>query len=246
MKGVLFLSLVIVMVSCQFQNREKLTENNPGAVEENSEVRLILDGKLEQRRQEFMDYLIMAEKNIKRFSEENSWLELAGESVFDSVMIFDDKQKFNITLLKVAKADTTMELPDSYCAALENRTLMAVTPEFYAKVYPQGIEENSYAKLLTHEIAHRLHVRILQGNEEAMGPVWFYEGFALFAADQFVHSVVKLDKKEMLELMTNPERGNYEKYNFIFRYFANKLSLHELISKAKDENFNAWLISQID
>jgi hypothetical protein len=244
MRRILIPFIIVMMVSCNFQSQEKTKKLQTNNIEKT--IPLILSLSLEQRRAEFQSYLDEALKNIRNFAAKHNWQDLTKESFFDSVMIFDDKQKFNITLLKVAEADTTMELPDSYCAALENRILMAVTPEFYEKVYPQGIEENSYAKLFTHEIAHRLHVRILHGNEDAMGPVWFYEGFALFAADQFVHSQVKLDKKEMVELMTNPERGSYEKYNFIFRYFANQLSLHDLIGRAKDKDFNEWLISQIE
>lgn len=246
MKSILSLSFLLIMVSCKFQSREINPENDHEMDVVKDKIKLILDGRLELRKLEFMAYLVLAEKNIKRFSDENGWPDLTGESFYDSVMIFDDKQKFDFALLKIAGADTTMELPDSYCAALENRTLLAVTPEIYSKVYPQGIEDNSYAKLLTHEIAHRLHVRILQGNEDAMGPVWFYEGFALYAADQFVRSGVKLDKNEMVELMTDPERGSYGKYNYIFRYFTKKVSLHELIVKAKDEHFNEWLIAKID
>ena len=32
-----------------------------------------------------------------------------------------------------------------------------------------GDEENAFEKLLAHEMAHRLHIRILNGNENAMG-----------------------------------------------------------------------------
>ena len=50
----------------------------------------------------------------------------------------------------------------------------------------------------------------------------------------------------MFELMKNPERGSYEKYNYIFRYFAKRIALSELIAKAKDDDFNDWLILKID
>ena len=135
-----------------------------------------------------------------------------------------------------------MELPETYCGALEKRTLLVVSPEYYSKVYPEGIETNSYEKLLTHEIAHRLHIKILKGDEEAMGPIWFYEGFAMFVADQFSKSEVKLSKEEMIEIMNNPDRGSYSNYCYIFRYFVNKVPLKEMIFKAKNVNFNEELI----
>jgi hypothetical protein len=46
--------------------------------------------------------------------------------------------------------------------------------------------------------------------------------------------------------MNDPERGSYEKYSYIFRYFAKKVEIQELILKAKDNNFNDWVISKID
>jgi hypothetical protein len=233
-------------VSCNFQSQEyskKVQENKP---EPDKAMPLILSGNLEERNSEFKEYLKAAEANIRNFAVKNGWQDLTKESFFDSVMIFDNKNDFNIALLKLAEADTNMQLPETYCAALEKRTLIAVSPELYAEVYPEGIEKDSYTKLLTHEIAHRLHIRILQGNEEAMGPVWFYEGFALYAADQFDQLNLELDGMEIAELMGDPERGSYEKYSFIFRYFAKKVELKELILKAKEDNFNDWLISKID
>ncbi len=164
----------------------------------------------------------------------------------DSVMIFEDKNIFNKTILKLVDADTSMKLPDTFCAALENRTLVSVSPEFYTKAYPEGIEDQSFEKLLTHEIAHRLHIRILNGDEEAMGPIWFYEGFAIYVANQFAESNIVLNREEMIQIMKEPERGSYLKYNYIFRYFVTKMSLKELILKAKNENFNEELILMLN
>ncbi len=232
------------MISCNYQRRENYNEKH-----EDQNVKttlLILTGNLKERRPEFQSFLEGAINNIKNFAKKNGWQDLTIESFFDSAMIFDSKKEFNIALLKLAEADTSIELPQTYCAALEKRTLVAVSPEFYAQVYPEGIEKDSYEQLLTHEIADRLHIRILNGNEEAMGPVWFYEGFALFSADQFKKSEVILDKNEMIELMKDPDRGSYEKYNYIFRYFAERIAKAELIEKAKDNSFNDWLISRID
>jgi len=214
-------------------------------IKETLSIRLILPESLEDRRHEFQNYIYAARKTIKSFSRKYCWRELTIDEFMDSVIIFDDKKKFNTALLKIAGADTSIILPDTYCAALEKRTLISVSPEFYSKVYPEGIEERSFEKLLTHEIAHQLHIRILKGNEEGMGPIWFYEGFAIYVADQFSDSDIVLSKKEIMEIMENPDRGSYIKYNYIFRYFTTKIPLKELIVKAKNENFNEELIKLI-
>lgn len=246
MRPVLIILIALAIISCNSQQEDNTNSKPVQQFGSNKSVKVILPKSLENRRLEFQNYIEVAKKNIAAFAKKYEWQELTKEDFFDSVMIFDIKNDFNRTLLKLAAADTSMQLPETYCAALEKKTLVAVSPEYYAKVYPEGVEPHSYEKLLTHEIAHRLHVRILKGNEEAMGPIWFYEGFAMFAADQFSKSTIHLDKKEMTEIMNNPDRGSYAKYCYIFRYFANKVPLKELIAKANDKNFNEWLITKIN
>ena len=50
---------------------------------------------------------------------------------------------------------------------------MSVSPKVYSQIYTEGIEEKSFEKLITHEMVHSLHIRILNGNEEAAGPICF-------------------------------------------------------------------------
>jgi hypothetical protein len=236
--------LILILCSCNQQHQEQsasATEQEVRA-DQPEAIPLILPATLENRRTEFDGYLIAALENIRTFAIRCGWEELTVEPFMDSVMIFDNKHNFNIALLTLAGADTSMNLPDTYLAALENRTLMAMTPEYYAMIYPEGIEDQSYPKLLTHEIAHRLHIRILNGDEEAMGPVWFYEGFAIFAANQFVASELDLSKREMTDILNDPERGSYVRYNSIFRYFVSQIPLKELVEKAKMDTFNDEMI----
>jgi hypothetical protein len=207
--------------------------------------KLLLTKTLEPRRSEFEGYIVKAMENVRAFAAKYGWSSLVHESFFDKVMIFDVKNDFDRTLLELCKMDPGMVLPESYCGALEERNLIAVSPEYYAKVYPQGIEPDSYIKLLTHEICHRLHVRILNGDEEAMGPVWFFEGFAIFAADQFTQSKLKLTKEEIWNIVEEPRRGSYEKYSHVFKYFVNKIPLKELVANAKREDLADWLKSRI-
>lgn len=206
---------------------------------------MVLPDSLEARRGEFQPYVDAAKANILTFAKKSGWEELAAEAFFDSAMIFDEKRNFDHTLLVLAGMDTTMQLPDTYCAALEQRTLIAVSPEYYDRAYPDGREAAAFEKLLTHEIAHRLHIRILHGDEEAMGPVWFYEGFAIYAAGQFSLSTVVLTPQEMIDVMTDPERGSYVRYNYVFRYFVDRIPLRELVTMAGRPDFNEKLIESM-
>ncbi len=118
---------------------------------------------------------------------------------------------------------------------------MSVSPELYRNLYPEGDEENAFEKLLAHEMAHRLHIRILNGDEDAMGAVWFYEGFALYAAGQFEKNAPELSVTEIWSIVNDPERGSYKKYASVFQYFARKISIHQLVENAAKDEFLDWL-----
>jgi hypothetical protein len=208
-------------------------------------IPIILPPALENRKEEFFTYLEKAIDRVKIFAARYGWKKHTEKSFMDKVMIFDSKPEFDKMLLELCHMPSDTELPETYCGALEERVLALVTPEIYSTVYPQGIEEDFYTKILAHEIAHRLHIRILEGNEEAMGPVWFFEGFALFAADQFENSRLSLTNEEMIEILKTEERGSYEKYAYIFRYILKKLPLKELVAKAGNNDFTELIINKI-
>lgn len=236
-------AIVFLLVACNpLKQNSSFEQKSRDAEGSQPAIPLILPQSLENQRSTLAAMVDSARANIRAFAKRNRWEDFAEEEFVDTVRIFDEKHLFNKTLLKLAEADTLMELPDTYCAALEKRNLVAMSPEFYAKVYPEGVEEKSYEKLLTHEMAHRLHVRILKGDEEAMGPIWFYEGFALYVADQFSKATDTLTNEEMTRIMRESERGSYAKYNYVFRYFAARIPLSELVAKAKDKDFNEQLI----
>lgn len=208
-------------------------------------VPLILSGSLEPQREDLEEIIISAQRRILEFAKQYGWEELTKESFMQKVEIYAEKEEFDRNLLEVSGEPPTTQLPKEYSAALEKRVLIAVSPELYDQNYPEGIEEKSFEKLLTHEIAHRLHVRILKENEEAMGPIWFFEGFAIYAAGQFEKTSPELSPDEIWEIVRSAKRGSYKKYATIFRYFLQKTSLHELIKHAGEKDFIHWL-QQID
>jgi len=207
----------------------------------NLNIPLILPASLESRRNEFEKTIILAKERIHKFAENYNWQNLMKKSFIDEVRIFDNKQSFDAVLLEMNNMDLSTKLPKTYSACLENRILMAVSPEIFLQNYPEGEEDSFFEKLLAHEIAHRLHIRILNGDEEAMGPVWFYEGFAVYAAGQFQDPDLQLALKDVLQIINDPKRGSYRKYGFVLRYLLQKISLPEMVQKAEDGNFNKWI-----
>lgn len=204
-------------------------------------VQLILSKSLEDRRTELELVLLAAQRRIANFAEKHSWKDLTQESFFDRAEIYDTKEAFDRALAKISDEDEQIELPKTYSAALEKRVLMAVSPELYSQNYPEGVEQGSYEKLLAHEIAHRLHIRILDGDENAMGPVWFFEGFAIYAADQFVNDSSSLKPTEIQGIIPESKRTSYRKYGKLFRHLASKSSVQELTKHAGKSDFETWL-----
>jgi len=181
---------------------------------------LLLPPELAKRQKEFCEYLHSARDRLDKFASSNGWGYLADKSFVDSWEVFAEKPAFDQRLCALLELPKETTLPATFSAALERRVLLSVTPEIYQKNYPQGHEPEAYAKLLCHEMAHRLHIRILDGNEEAMGPTWFYEGFALFVASQFSDSYQPLSREELQNLFSEQERGDYRRYAAAFRQLA--------------------------
>ena len=208
-------------------------------------IPLVLPASLEPQRKKFDKTLAAAQKRLKNFAEKNGWEAFIKENFVDHAEIFDNKNRFDQTFLKLHDEKPSTKLPKTVSAALEKRIFIAVSPKLYSKNYPEGIEEKSFEKLITHEMAHRLHIRILDGDEHAMGPVWFYEGFAIYAAGQFEKSRAKLNSTEIWEIIKKQERGSYKNYSFLFRYFLTRVCIHDLVERAGKKDFLDWL-RQVD
>jgi hypothetical protein len=204
-------------------------------------VPLILPESLEHERRELELFLLGAQRRIVKFAQLHGWKDLTRESFFDRAEIYDTKRRFDKALAKIAGAAEQIEFPKTYSAALENRVLMAVLPILYSENYPEGIEEDSYEKLLAHEIAHRLHIRILKGNEDAMGPIWFFEGFAIYAADQFSKDKSPLGSGEIQSIISATTRTSYRRYGILFCYLTRKAPVEDLIEHASKADFKLWL-----
>lgn len=196
---------------------------------------------LEPQRLMFQEIILAAQRRLNNFSRQHNWQQHTQEPFAKLFQVYADKKSFDHSLLEICGLDTGIELPPTYCAALEQGVLISVSPDLYRTLYPEGDEEAAFEKLLTHEMAHRLHIRILNGDEDAMGAVWFYEGFALYAASQFEGNAPALTDAEIWEIVNDPERGSYRRYAAVFQHFARKASLPKLVEMAAKPEFAAWL-----
>lgn len=206
-------------------------------------IPLILPVSLEGQRQELEQSIMAAQKIMVDFARKHGWEEFVSNSFADQAEIFATQDDFLDRLKEMFGMEVDQQLPKTAVAGLENRILMAVSPAEYFRIFPQGDENMAFEKLLAHEIVHRLHVRILHGNEEAMGPIWFFEAFAIYGADQLANEKLSLDK--IKETIAGIERGSYLKYSAVIRFLLKHYKLQDLVARAGNPDFSKELIEEL-
>jgi len=204
--------------------------------------------ELTARRKEFARAVVDAKSIVVDFAARHGWEKQAQVSMFDTVEIFSSQQDLWQRVKELNKLPAETPLPTAgLVAGLESRVLLAVHPEEYARISPAyaTAQKDAWTRLLAHEIAHRLHVVILNGNEDAMGPAWFFEGFAVLAAGQAIGSdiVLKSSDDALAQVADAKSKGAYSRYAAAVRFFLTKTSLSELVAKAGQKDFEAWLKS---
>lgn len=203
------------------------------------EIPLKLPSELEPQRAFYESQVESAQRRIVAFAREHGWENLMAEPFASQAEIFAQQSHFFEALKRLPGFPAEAELPATAVAALEDHRLIAVSCDEYKRICPLDDAPGAFEKLLAHEIAHRLHVRILSGNEEAMGPMWFFEGFATFAAGQYGN--LELTGEEILQVIKESERGSYIKYNAALRFFLKRLSLKDMVDSAGQSDFISGL-----
>lgn len=206
-------------------------------------MKLNLPDSLENQRDRIAKSIFEAQQIVKDFASKYGWEGLTNESFADHAEIFATQNDFVARLKEMYGMEISQHLPKTVVAGLENRILLAVSPDEYLRIFPQGNENKAFEKLLAHEIGHRLHVRILNGNEEAMGPIWFFEAFAILVAGQFESAEIELS--EVGTTISGTERGSYLKYGATLRYLLQFYSLKELVNRAGDPDFSKDLLKDL-
>jgi hypothetical protein len=196
---------------------------------------------LESRRKELSQDCLAAQKNIREFAERNGWEKLTESPLVEAVEIYATKEDFDKAVCELSPELIGKPIPTTFSAAVEKNVFYAVTPEVYHDNNPKEREEQAYVKLLTHELAHRLETRIVNGNEDKMGPIWFFEGFAVYVADQYRATLPTLSEAEVWAIVNAKERGSYPKYKAVFIHFLKDVTIQEYVTHAGNDDFIAWL-----
>jgi hypothetical protein len=203
--------------------------------------RLTLPAGEEHRRRWYAEQVVAAHETIAAFAAEHGWASRV-RPFFQHVEVFADQEGLWARLRPTFGLADDAPLPTPGLAgALERGVLHAVTPEAYARVQPRyGAAPGAYARLLAHEMAHRLHIAVLDGDEERMGPAWFYEGFAIVASgDLGGLEVATADDLWRHARAEGP--GAYAHYAAALRCLAARIPLPELVARAGGAGFERWI-----
>lgn len=178
-----------------------------------------------------------AQERISVFALDHQWSEHVSTPLIKRVRVFETKEQFDREVKSAFHYDSETRLPQSFSAIVSDGTLLAVMPNTYSENYKVGQEEDAYEKLFTHELAHELHIRILQGEEDQMGPRWFFEGFALYAANQFDNSQLELTKEDIREIVSLDKPVTYAYYRLVMDELLLHMELKEAVEHAKYQSF---------
>ncbi|QKE72814.1 hypothetical protein HPK19_08350 [Arthrobacter citreus] len=201
------------------------------------QVVLNLPNSMELKRTFYNHLILTAQEKVYIYSKKHNWQTYLDRPLITSLKIFASKKEFDYALVEAFNLSENTKVPSSIVAVFLKDRLFMVSPEVYQAVYPEGCEEDSYEKLMIHELAHNLHIRILDGEEEKMGPKWFYEGFAVYVANQFAHAKKKLSKEELLSIVTLNKEVDYRCYKEVLEKVLQSFHLSDLVYCAWKPDF---------
>jgi hypothetical protein len=206
-------------------------------------ARMVLPAALEPRRDALAREVLAGHAITARFAAAHGWsARMSG--LFRAVEIFAAQEALWHRVLAL-NGIAPRPLPTKGLAGgVEKGILVLVTPEEYRRVQPDyAAVDGAYRRLIAHEIAHRLHVSILRGDDDAMGPVWFYEGFAVVASGDLRTTPVSVTQAWEATQAKGP--GSYRSYAAALRCFMGQVRIEELVARAGRPDFETWLRGRV-
>lgn len=176
-----------------------------------------------------------AYERLAKFASANDFTAALQEIKIERVSIFGTKDAYDTTFRRLANLPADREIPKRRIAMFKQGVIYACTEAAARKADPRIRSRNDYVKVLTHEMAHALHVALAGEN---LGPLWFREGFACIAADQFTDALAPA--VAVAQGAMSDTADDYRLIAATTRILARKHPLRALVARAGQPDFTAW------
>lgn len=184
----------------------------------------------------FQSSLESSVAEILQFSKKND-LGISQPGAFvNRVILYGSKSNFDKMLSSSKDWPKDVPVPKTYVGVGQDKIFHVVSWTAYKAIHPED-QYRDYQKVITHELGHLFHVAYLKGEDDKMGPIWFYEGFACLIADQYPEANLP-PKEKVLDILKNPTRGNYKVYAAILRAIVKKRPIAKLLDQAENPKFS--------
>jgi hypothetical protein len=210
---------------------------------------LVLPESEAARREAYAADIVRAGQTVRLFAAAHGWSDHVPQRPYEAVEIHANAEALWQRLLVVAEpaqVDRPSSLPS---AALEDGVLVALTEAAYRAQAPEhAAPADAWRRLVAHELVHRLHVAVLAAEgrgEDAMGPRWFFEGLAVVGSGQDLDVHAGLAYPSVADALAGVAEGDvataYPRFAAAVRLLARKVPVPELVARAGDADFEAWL-----
>lgn len=184
-----------------------------------------------------------AELLIAAFAYRNGFGDVYARGLAREVKVFATKVEFDRYLQTSGEWPKDTPVPGNYVAVFNNGVLLATAEEDARRTNPAIDSHDAYVQILTHELAHGLHVAVVGGDKLAMGPRWFFEGFAVAAAGQYDEQAIS--EADFRAVIAGLPKADYRLFGAAVRKLAQTHSYAELIEKARKAGFEAWVLDAV-
>lgn len=164
----------------------------------------------------------------------------------DSVTVFPSPAEARRRLAREHRLPLEL-IPPTFSGTVVGRALYLVGRDAYERLwrgfYPdQAWSERTYRQLIAHELTHKAHedwALARFGTVEAMGPAWFYEGFAVACAGQFARGEAPMTPQALRAEVGDgrtPE-GSYPTFGRVVRALAAHYGMKAVVEAAARPDF---------
>lgn len=184
-----------------------------------------------------------AELLIASFAFSHDFGNAYSRGIAHEVQVFATKAEFDRFLQVTGEWPAQTQVPENVVSVFNNGRLLATAEADARRTNPAIDSHDAYVRILAHELVHGLHVAVLRGDKSAMGPRWFFEGFAVAAAGQFDEQ--QISAADYRAVIAGLPKADYRLFGATVRKLAQTHSYADLIERARKPGFDEWALGAV-